>query len=296
MGLSSFITQDTHRSIPGPASKAPGFPVVMTAPDGRKWFEPNYQGYTNFGGKPFFNLVAEINNGEERLPTLLALWELDHDRSRAEQIAERDRLRASAAKIEAGDPELVKRLPIEEEDRFYCSPDRVLRRLEEPLSAKDEEFARLYLREYLKAESIYIPGPYVRPSHDSAMHTLGVAIFFGKEPFLSPNLTEDPAWEWENRAPETCPHQGSDYDDDDTILRYTGKHYSLDPITWIVECKVVAEDDEIDEDDPNWDFEDEIVAGTEAQALDIFHEVNAISLLENYEITARLKCASTATV
>jgi hypothetical protein len=37
----------------------------------------------------------------------------------------------------------------------------------------------------------------------------GIDLWFGKEPFLSPNLTEDPTHEWTNEErPYDCPNQG----------------------------------------------------------------------------------------
>ena len=37
---------------------------------------------------------------------------------------------------------------------------------------------------------------------------LGIDLAFGQEPYLSPNLTRDSNWSWENRAPSGCPNQG----------------------------------------------------------------------------------------
>ena len=61
MGLFSWITQDTGRSIPSEYSNRPTFPVTMTDNEGRQWVEENYEGYGEFGGKDYYELVAEMN-------------------------------------------------------------------------------------------------------------------------------------------------------------------------------------------------------------------------------------------
>jgi hypothetical protein len=39
----------------------------MIAPDGRAYYEPDYEGYGQFGGKDFYELLAEINGfGSDR--------------------------------------------------------------------------------------------------------------------------------------------------------------------------------------------------------------------------------------
>jgi hypothetical protein len=39
----------------------------MIAPDGRAYYEPDYEGYGEFGGKDFYELLAEINGfGSDR--------------------------------------------------------------------------------------------------------------------------------------------------------------------------------------------------------------------------------------
>ena len=61
MGLFSWVTQDTHKSIPCVGSKRKTFPVTMTDNKGNSWHETEYQGYGVFGGKDFYELLAEIN-------------------------------------------------------------------------------------------------------------------------------------------------------------------------------------------------------------------------------------------
>jgi len=61
MGFFSWKTQDTDRSIPNRWSVRKPFTVVMTDDKGNKWFEQNYDGYGRFGGKDYYELLAEMN-------------------------------------------------------------------------------------------------------------------------------------------------------------------------------------------------------------------------------------------
>lgn len=61
MGFFSWHTQDTHRSIPSHYSNRPTFTVFMLDDKGNSWVEDNYEGYGVFGGKDFYELLAEIN-------------------------------------------------------------------------------------------------------------------------------------------------------------------------------------------------------------------------------------------
>ena len=61
MGFFSFKTQDTDRSIPNVHSGKPTFKVHMIDNEGNVWTEENYEGYGVFGGKDFYELVAEMN-------------------------------------------------------------------------------------------------------------------------------------------------------------------------------------------------------------------------------------------
>ncbi len=65
MGFFSWITQDTNRSIPSSYSDRPTFPVTMTDDKGNKWTEDNYEGYGEFVGKDYYQLIAEMNRPEE---------------------------------------------------------------------------------------------------------------------------------------------------------------------------------------------------------------------------------------
>ena len=61
MGFFSWRTQDTDRSIANNYSIRKTFPVVMIDNKGNKWVEQNYEGYGVFGGKDYYELLAEMN-------------------------------------------------------------------------------------------------------------------------------------------------------------------------------------------------------------------------------------------
>ena len=64
MGFFSWNTCDTGESIANQFSNRPTFTVHMITPDGRVFTEEDYEGYGEFGGKDFFELLAEINGLE----------------------------------------------------------------------------------------------------------------------------------------------------------------------------------------------------------------------------------------
>ena len=67
MGFFSFKTCDTKRSIANAFSKRKTFDVHLITPDGRVFTEKNYEGYGEFGGKDYYELLAELNGlGSER--------------------------------------------------------------------------------------------------------------------------------------------------------------------------------------------------------------------------------------
>jgi hypothetical protein len=62
MGLFSWKTQDTDESIPASGSNRESFTVYMS--DGKTtWKEDNYEGYGEFGGKDYYELLDEMNGG-----------------------------------------------------------------------------------------------------------------------------------------------------------------------------------------------------------------------------------------
>lgn len=64
MGFFSWITQDTERSICNTYSNRKPFRVIMLDNKGNKWVEDNYEGYGVFGGKSYYELLAEMNGLE----------------------------------------------------------------------------------------------------------------------------------------------------------------------------------------------------------------------------------------
>lgn len=63
MGFFSWKTMDTNRSIPSTYSKRKPFTVTMTDDKGNKWTEKEYEGYGEFGGKDYYELLSEMNGG-----------------------------------------------------------------------------------------------------------------------------------------------------------------------------------------------------------------------------------------
>jgi len=64
MGFFSWKTQDTGKSIANQYSGKPTFTVFMLDDKGNSWVEDNYEGYGEFGGKDFYELIAEMNGLE----------------------------------------------------------------------------------------------------------------------------------------------------------------------------------------------------------------------------------------
>ena len=62
MGMISCFTQDTHHRI---VNNEP-FRVVMTDNNGKQYVEECYEGYGVFGGKDYYELLAEMNGYSER--------------------------------------------------------------------------------------------------------------------------------------------------------------------------------------------------------------------------------------
>lgn len=61
MGFFSWKTQDTNKSIPSSHSSKKARPVYLCDNRGNHWYEANYEGYGRFGGKDFYELLAEMN-------------------------------------------------------------------------------------------------------------------------------------------------------------------------------------------------------------------------------------------
>lgn len=63
MGFFSWMTMDTNRSIPSTYSSRKPFTVCMTDDKGNRWIEEEYEGYGDFGGKDYYELLSEMNGG-----------------------------------------------------------------------------------------------------------------------------------------------------------------------------------------------------------------------------------------
>ena len=61
MGFFSWKTQDTDKSIANSYSTRSTFRVQMMDHKGNVWTENNYDGYDVFGGKDYYELLAEMN-------------------------------------------------------------------------------------------------------------------------------------------------------------------------------------------------------------------------------------------
>jgi hypothetical protein len=61
MGFFSWFTSDTNKSIANNYSKRETFPVYMITEDGQVFYEEDYEGYGEFGGKDIYVLAAEMN-------------------------------------------------------------------------------------------------------------------------------------------------------------------------------------------------------------------------------------------
>jgi hypothetical protein len=62
MGMFSWETQDTFKSISNKYSKYGTFPVYMHDDKGNVYLELEYEGYGMFGGMDFYKLLANMNN------------------------------------------------------------------------------------------------------------------------------------------------------------------------------------------------------------------------------------------
>lgn len=66
MGFFSFKTQDTGKSIANVYSTRDTFKVYMHDDKGNVWEEDTYGGYGDFGGKDYYQLVADMNGLKDR--------------------------------------------------------------------------------------------------------------------------------------------------------------------------------------------------------------------------------------
>ena len=66
MGFFSFMTNDTDTSISNMYSTRETFTVYMMDNKGNVYQENNYEGYGIFGGKDYYELLAEMNGLKTR--------------------------------------------------------------------------------------------------------------------------------------------------------------------------------------------------------------------------------------
>ena len=66
MGFFSWKTQDTDKSISNSSSSRDTFVVRMTDNEGNSWVEDQYEGYGEFGGMDYYELLAKMNGLKDR--------------------------------------------------------------------------------------------------------------------------------------------------------------------------------------------------------------------------------------
>ena len=79
MGFFSWLTNDSKESIANYHSSRPTFTVYLLDNKGNCWKETEYNGYGDFGGKDFFELLAEMNGEEGREKGIDLFYEPDKD-------------------------------------------------------------------------------------------------------------------------------------------------------------------------------------------------------------------------
>jgi hypothetical protein len=83
MGFHSFKTNDTGTSVSNVYASQGSLEVYLKDNQGNVWHEPHYQGYGDFGGKDFYELLAEMNGlGSDRSKGIAMVY----DPGRRDQI------------------------------------------------------------------------------------------------------------------------------------------------------------------------------------------------------------------
>ena len=85
MGQFSWITQDTNEGIRNNGYEAKKRKAFMHDNNKNVWIEDDYEGYGVFGGKDFYQLLAEMNKVEG------LTGKVDHDRSLGIDLAFSDK-------------------------------------------------------------------------------------------------------------------------------------------------------------------------------------------------------------
>ena len=100
MGFFSWITDDTKRSIANAYSERETFKVIMTDDKGNRFVEECYEGYGEFGGKDYYELLSEMNGGGADRSSGISLA---HDKDRQGEI--KFPSLSEAGEYRAGEPE-----------------------------------------------------------------------------------------------------------------------------------------------------------------------------------------------
>jgi hypothetical protein len=61
MGMFSWLTNDTGESVTNRYTDEGALPVYLHDNEGNVWHEPNYEGYGEFGGVDYYELLAKMN-------------------------------------------------------------------------------------------------------------------------------------------------------------------------------------------------------------------------------------------
>jgi len=210
MGFFSWKTQDTKRSIANVFSGKPVFTVYMIDHKGNKWEEPAYGGYGDFGGKDFYVLLAEMNGGKKAAKKHEEERRKTHEETRERLIKERKEARRAfydkLSEYLEGDDEAHGLISV----IGWVSYREKLSE-DEKEAPKVKEIDALHCR----MSSIFVQEPY-RESEDQ-LRQLGISLAFGKKPYISPNLVENPREEWVNCPPESCEYQGYFYPEEEYV-------------------------------------------------------------------------------
>ena len=80
MGFFSWNTSNTNKSIANSYSKKRTFTVAMVDDKNNIWIEPIYEGYGEFGGKDFYELLAQMNGLKTRKQGIDLAFSEDKDK------------------------------------------------------------------------------------------------------------------------------------------------------------------------------------------------------------------------